>query len=155
MKSTRWALLILLFAAGLTVGLLASTNGPQQAAAAPALAPTPVAVTRPPLSGYDIRTPFNAQSIISTTTSTCYDVARAATVDAVYVIDQGTTNTVTLYSMWSIDGSTLVTGTALASSIAADTTDMAQVQVFGRYFCVRATVANTNSVAVTVQTIAK
>ena len=106
-------------------------------------------------AGYDIRAPLSARAITTHTTSSCYDVARAATVDAVYVIDQATTNTVTLYSMWSIDGTTLVTGTALASSIAADTTDMTQVQVFGRWFCVRAMVTNTNTLTVTVQTIAK
>ena len=149
MKNARWVLLSLLFTAGLGLGLLISAAGPQQATAAPVMAPTPVAVTRPALTGYDIR------AITTHTTSSCYDVARAATVDAVYVIDQATTNTVTLYSMWSIDGTTLVTGTALASSIAADTTDMTQVQVFGRWFCVRAMVTNTNTLTVTVQTIAK
>lgn len=155
MKNARWVLLSLLFTAGLGLGLLISAAGPQQATAAPVMAPTPVAVTRPALTGYDIRAPLSARAITTHTTSSCYDVARAATVDAVYVIDQATTNTVTLYSMWSIDGTTLVTGTALASSIAADTTDMTQVQVFGRWFCVRAMVTNTNTLTVTVQTIAK
>lgn len=155
MRRTHWVLLALLFCAGLGFGLLVSATGPRQATAAPGMAPTPVAVTRPAVAGYGVHTLFDARSITQTTTSTCVDVVRAATVDAVYVIDQGTTNTVTLYSMWSIDGSTLVTGTALVAGNAADITDMAQLQVFGRYFCVRASPTNTNTVAVTVQALAK
>lgn len=125
------------------------------ASGAPAAIPTPAAVTRPASSGFTVYTPFNGQTYTTTTTSSCVDVVRASVVDVVYVIDQTTTNTTTLTALWSIDGSTLVTGTAIASAVAVDTTDMQQLVVFGRYLCVRATTANTNSVVATVQVLAK
>ena len=141
--------------AAVAVLIVAMGRMEESAVAAPAMAPTPAPVTRPSSPGYAIYTLFNARSISSTTTSTCYDVGRHSTVDALFVIDQGTVNTVTLHSMWSIDGTTLITGAAIASAVAVDTSDMQQLQVFGRYFCVRAAVANTHTVVVTVQGMAK
>lgn len=147
---------ILFVLAGVCIAaLLLGAPAQFPAAAAPAAIPTPAAVTRPAPGGFAIYTPFNARSITTTTTATCVDVVRAATVDVAYVVDQTTINTVTLLSMWSIDGSTLVTGTAIAADVAADTTDMTQLHVFGRYLCVRVTTANTNTVGITVQALAK
>lgn len=130
-------------------------TGGGAAVAAPAAAPTPVSVTRPAGDGYVTVAPFSASAIAADTTSTCYDVAKYSVVDVLYSIDQGTTNTTTLTSKWSIDGTTLVSGVNIVASNAADATDMAQLQVFGRYFCVLANVANAETVTVTVQAIAK
>lgn len=125
------------------------------AAAAPAAIPTPVSVTRPAADGYITVAPFSATVVTEDTTSTCYDVGQYSIVDALYVIDQGTTNTVTLTSKWSIDGTTKVSGVNLVASNVADASDLTQLQVFGRYFCVLADVANTNPLTVTVQVLAK
>lgn len=147
----------LIIAAVLMVFALALTAlaGVAPAAAAPQAVPTPVSVTRPAADNYVTVAPWSATAITADTTSTCYDVARYSVVDVLYSIDQGTVNTTTLTSKWSIDGTTLVSGVNIVASNAADATDMAQLQVFGRYFCVLADVANSNAVTLTVQAIAK
>lgn len=147
----------LIIAAVLVVFALALTAlaGVAPAAAAPQAAPTPVSVTRPAADNYVTVAPWSATAITADTTSTCYDVAKYSVIDVLYSIDQGTVNTTTLTSKWSIDGTTLVSGVNIVASNAADATDMAQLQVFGRYFCVLADVANSNTVTLTVQAIAK
>jgi hypothetical protein len=82
-------------------------------------------------------------------------VGGRSVVDVLYVIDQADVNTVTLTSKWSIDGTTTVSGVNLVASNSADASDMTQLQVFGRYFCILADVANTNAVTITAQAIAK
>lgn len=142
---------LVLFALALT----ALAGGGGAATAAPMAVPTPVSVTRPAGDGFITVSPWAAEVIDEDTTSSCYDVARFSVVDVLYSIDQGTVNTVTLTSKWSIDGTTLVDGVNIVASNAADATDMAQLQVFGRYFCVLANVTNSNDLTVTVQAIAK
>jgi hypothetical protein len=123
--------------------------------AAPQAIPTPVSVTRPAAENYITFNPFTAAVLDEDTTSTCYDVAAYSVIDALYVIDQTEVNTVTLTAKWSIDGTTLVDGVNLVANNAADASDMTQLQVFGRYFCVLANVTNTNDITITVQAIAK
>jgi ABC-type transport system substrate-binding protein len=136
--------------------LMALALAPQaDVSAAPQAIPTPVSVTRPAADNYITFNPFTAAALGEDTTSTCYDVAAYSVIDALYVIDQTAVNTVTLTAQWSIDGSTLVSGVNLVASNAADASDMTQLQVFGRYFCVLADVTNTDNVTVTVQAIAK
>lgn len=125
------------------------------ATAAPAAIPTPASVTRPAQDGYITFNPFSASAVTADSTSTCFDVGNYSVIDALYVIDQGTTNTVTLTSKWSVDGTTTASGINLVASNVADATDMAQLQVFGRYWCVLADVTNANPLTVTVQAIAK
>jgi hypothetical protein len=148
---------VVLFAA-MFAGMAVSST---PAAAAPAAIPTPVSVTRP---GSEIApitfNPFAGDaSITADTTSTCYDVGKFAVVDVLYVIDQtianSVVNTTTLTSKWSIDGTITASGVNVVASNAADATDIAQLQVFGRYFCILADVSNTNPVTVTAQVIAK
>lgn len=144
-----------LIAVGL-VALLALALVPQaDVSAAPQAIPTPVSVTRPAGEGFITFDPFSAAVVDEDTTSTCYDVGDYAVIDALYSIDQTSVNTVTLTARWSIDGITLANGINLVASNAADSTDMTQLQVFGRYFCVLANVTNTNDVTITVQAIAK
>jgi hypothetical protein len=155
MKTQNFVLLavivpILLFALALT----AITGGPA-ATAAPMAAPTPVSVTRPSSAGFVTVAPFTAVVLTADTTSSCYDIPNYNIVDVLYSIDQGTVNTVTLTSKWSIDGVTLVSGNNIVATNAADATDMTQLQAFGRYFCVLADVSNTNAVTLTVQAMAK
>lgn len=126
--------------------------------AAPAAAPTPVSVTRPGGDGsfivFDL---FNAAPLTADTTSTCVDIGKYNVADVVYVFDQGAgvPNTTTLTTKFSVDGGTLVSGVNVVASNAADATDMQQVQLFGRYFCLLADVSNSNTVTVTAKAIAK
>jgi hypothetical protein len=124
--------------------------------AAPAAIPTPASVTRPAGDGFVTFNPFSGTPSITTdTTSTCFDVGGRSVIDVLYVIDQTDVNTVTLTSKWSIDGTTTVSGINLVAANAADASDMVQLQVFGRYFCILADVSNTNAVAITAHAIAK
>ena len=150
--------IVLTIAAALLLFALALTtlSGGGAATAAPAAAPTPVSVTRPGGDGsfitFDL---FNSTVITADTNSTCVDVGRFAIADVQYTIDQGTTNTTTLTTRFSVDGGTLVSGVNVVASNAADATDMQQVQLFGRYFCLLADVSNTSSVTVTAKFLAK
>lgn len=138
----------------LLLGVIAGGAG-DAVQAAPAAIPTPVSVTRPAGDGYVTFNPFSTAAIATDTTSTCFDVGGRSVVDVLYVIDQGEVNTVTLTSKWSIDGVTTVSGVNLVASNAADASDMTQLQVFGRYFCILADVSNTNAVTITAQAMAK
>jgi len=135
---------------------LTAISGGGAATAAPAAAPTPVSVTRPGGDGsfitFDL---FNGAALTEDTTSACVDIGRYNVADVVYSIDQTAVNTVTLTTQFSVDGGTLVSGVNVVASNAADATDMQQVQLFGRYFCLLANVSNTNTVTVTAKAIAK
>ncbi len=142
---------LVLLALALTV-----MGGGGAATAAPAAAPTPVSVTRPGGDGsfitFDL---FNTAVLTEDTTSACVDIGRYNVADVVYTIDQTAVNTVTLTTKFSVDGGTLVSGVNVVASNAADATDMQQVQLFGRYFCLLANVSNSETVTVTAKAIAK
>ncbi len=134
----------------LVLALSIVTGGVGPAMAAPEAAPTPVSITRPGGDGsfvtFDL---FNTRVITSDTTSACVDIGKYSIADVQYTIDQGTTNTTTLTTKFSVDGGTLVSGVNVVASNAADATNMQQVQLFGRYICLLADVSNSNSVTVT------
>lgn len=138
--------------------VLTAISGGGAATAAPAAAPTPVSVTRPGGDGsfivFDL---FNAAALDEDTTSACVDIGKYNVADVVYTFDQGAgvPNTTTLTTQFSVDGGTLVSGVNVVASNAADATDMQQVQLFGRYFCLLANVTNSNTVTVTAKAIAK
>lgn len=159
MNSKRTIVLTVVVALMVFALALTALSGGGAATAAPMAIPTPVSVTRPAGDGYITVAPFSAQVLTEDTTSTCYDVAKFSVVDVLYSIDQtivaDTANTTTLTTKWGIDSTTTVAGVNIVASNAADATDMAQVQVFGRYFCVLANVSNSQNVTVTVQAIAK
>ncbi len=159
MNSNRKIILVVMAVLGLFALALTALSGGGAATAAPMAIPTPVSVTRPAGDGYITVAPFSAQILTEDTTSTCYDVAKFSVVDVLYSIDQSivadTANTTTLTTKWGIDSTTTVAGVNIVASNAADATDMAQLQVFGRYFCVYANVSNAQNVTVTVQAIAK
>jgi hypothetical protein len=142
--------LVLALLVGVMVG-----DGSLGVQAAPAAGPTPVSVTRPGDGSFITFDLFNNAAITADTTSACVDVGRFVVADVQYTIDQGTTNTTTLTTKWSVDGGTLVSGVNVVASNAADATDMQQVQLFGRYFCLLADVANSQTVTITAKAIAK
>ena len=123
--------------------------------AAPQAAPTPVSVTRPAGDGVQGCEVWDGEPITEDTTADCVDIGAASVIDAQYQIDQGTTNTVTVTSQWSINGELVTDGADFATSNAADASDMVQVQAFGRYICPKADVANSNAVTVTLYLVAK
>lgn len=156
MSGKRTIVLTIVTALALFALVLTAISGGGAATAAPAAAPTPVSVTRPGGDGtfitFDL---FSSAVITEDTTSTCVDVGRFAVADVQYTIDQTAVNTVTLTTKFSVDGGTLVSGVNVVASNAADATDMQQLQLFGRYFCLLADVANSETVTVTAKAIAK
>ncbi len=156
MTSKNYVLIAVVASLVLFVLALTAIAGGGAATAAPSLIPTPASVSRP-ASPATLQTfqSFAGTAITEDTTSACVDVGNKSVIDLLYVIDQGTTNTVTLTSRWSIDGVTAVDGVAVVAANAADASDMVQLQVFGRYFCLLANVTNTNPLTITAQAIAK
>lgn len=147
-------LALLVFAIMLTSGL--SVLQPAAASTvAPLAGPTPVTVTRPSASAPKTFQFWSNSALITSTTASCVDVGSYAVIDAQYYIDQTAVNTVTLTTQWSVDGSLITDGVDLVTNNAADSGDMQQAQVFGRYLCPRAIATNTNPVTVTLFVIAK
>lgn len=161
MKSNSFAALSLTTVLVLMVALfsiLSFASAP--ATAAPAAVPTPVSVTRPSTESVpQTFNPFGGTALTADTTSTCIDVGTKSIIDVLYVIDQtikdAVVNTTTLTTKWSIDGVTTVSGVNVVATNVADASDMVQLQVFGRYFCLLADVSNTNEITITAQAIAK
>ena len=80
----------------------------------------------------------------------------ATTAEIWYDIDQGTTNTMTLYLDASPDNSMWKTGVkTVVSNNAADATGYVTETIVGRYFRIRATVANSNAVTPTIKVVLK
>jgi hypothetical protein len=141
--------LVLALLFGVMVG-----GGPNVVQAAPQAGPTPVSVTRPAGGDVQVFEIWNAEPLTADTTE-CVDIGAASVIDAQYQIDQGTTNTVTLTSQWSINGSLVTDGVDFVATNAADASDMVQVQAFGRYICPKADVTNSNPLTVTLYLVAK
>jgi hypothetical protein len=80
----------------------------------------------------------------------------ATTAEVWYSIDQGTTNTITLYLDASPDNSLWKTGYAtVVSANEADATSYTTATIVGRYYRIRADVTNTNTITPTIKVILK
>lgn len=122
--------------------------------AAPMAAPTPVSVSRGDRTWFPA-TFFNAAPLATDTRSGCFETAGYDLLDIQTVIDQGTTNTVTLKLQFTNDEVTFVDGVSVVSANTEDASAMNQFQAFGRYTCLYADVANTNTVTITAKAIIK
>jgi hypothetical protein len=101
---------------------------------------------------------INSSSIAADTTWTArqwsWDGSIYDEIEIFYSIDQGTTNTTTLYLDVSPDNSLWVTGySTIVSANAADATSYATATIRGRYYRIRADTTNTNTITPTVQVI--
>lgn len=143
------AIAILFFA--MVLGSLSSNR----ASAAPQAAPTPISVTERNGASPALLTFFDAQAIAADTTSTCFEITFWDIADLYYSIDQGTTNTTTLTLRWGNNSSALVNGVNVVASNAADASDLQQFQTFGRFACILADVATTDTVTITVNALVK
>lgn len=144
-KQFKLSVLSVLLAAVLLIGvMLALQSTPQPVSAAGASWPQLI----------------NTASIAADTTFTArqwnWDGNDKTTAEVWYSIDQGTTNTVTLYldaspdnSMWKTSYATVV------SANAADATSYTTATIVGRYYRIRADVSNTNTITPTIKVILK
>jgi len=122
-----------------------------------ALQPEP-AVVEAAGAGFPIT--INSASIAANTTFSArqwtWDGNDKTTAEVWYSIDQGTTNTMTLYLDASPDNVMWKTAYAtVVSANAADATSYTSATIVGRYFRIRATVANTNAVTPTIKVVYK
>ena len=145
-------LVALLFA----LAIMATIASLQPVSGAPMAAPTPVAAVDRGGAPPNVFTWFAGNSSIAAdTTSACQDLSGYDTVDLYYEIDQGTVNTTTLTLKFGNTESDLVSGLAVVTANAADANTMQQFQVFGKYTCIYADVANSNAITITVNALAK
>lgn len=85
-----------------------------------------------------------------------YDGNDKTTAEIWYEIDQGTTNTVTLYLDASPDNAMWKSGYAtIVSANVADATGYTSATIVGRYFRIRAAVGNSNPLTLTLKAIYK
>lgn len=127
----------------LFVSLLGPVSGPAYASA-----PTPQTFN-PPARDSEAFTFFSAKSITSDTRE-CLDMRNFSAADISYVIDEGTTNTITLKLQFSNDNVHFYD--SAQTVVAAATTDSDGFQrylLFGRFVCIYADVSNTNAVVIT------
>lgn len=131
-------------------------TSPANVEAAPAAAPTPVSAGVRSANPGQYYLFFSDQTVAEATQSTnCFELGDYTLADVYYEVDVTDLQTVTLYLQFGNTESNMVTGAAFASSVSTDTTDMQQVQLFGRYACAYATVGTTNTVGITVDAWAK
>jgi hypothetical protein len=127
--------------------------GSPPAGAAPAAAPTPVSANRadtePVLFSF-----WNGAQFGASATSQCFDLSRFNKADVYYNVDVTDAQTATLKLKFGnseaalVDGLTVVTATADASAIQ-------QVDTFGKFTCIGATLSTTAPVTITVNALGK
>ena len=124
----------------------------------PLAAPTPVSVTGNTGRG-QAAVLWQAKVITEDTATGAMDILNYSKADVQWLVDQtavaGAPNTTTVKLQFSNNGVNWIDGPALAANSAADTNDMQQYAVFGRYARVSPTFANTQPVTVTVIGVAK
>lgn len=156
MRSNTTKVFAVVLAASVMFALVVASFGasPQGATAAPMPAPTPVSSVDRANDGQYFSF-FSAESMAADTTSDCFELGRYNLADVYYEVDVTDAQTVTLYFKFGNTESGLVNSVAFASSVATDTANMQQAQLFGRYACIYADVETTATVDVTVNAWAK
>ena len=156
-KRTFVPILITAFTILLGLGVLMGGLAPERVSAAPPAAPTPVASLNL-ASGWSGDLIWYDETVVVTGTaygSAPINIANFELADVQYVIDQGTTNTVTLTLQLSNNGVDWVTGTTLVAANAADASVLSQVPLFGKFARVLVDATNTNPLTVTVIGVGK
>jgi len=142
----------LVFAAvALLLALLIPMSMGFEASAAPAAAPTPVAVNVYPAGSADwaMASFWPGTAITADGRSNCVEAAGYSIADIQYNIDQGTTNTTTLTLQFTNDKVTYNDGVNVVASNAADASDLQPFGLYGRWVCLYADVTNSSAVTVT------
>ncbi|RLC72516.1 MAG: hypothetical protein DRI81_16265 [Chloroflexi bacterium] len=140
------AMLAAVLVLGLLLGVLRSEPARVDAAESQAGASWPITVNTAAIEG---NTTFTARQWN-------YAEQTATTAEIWYSIDQGTTNTMTLYLDASPDNSIWKTGVkTVVSANEADASGYETQTIVGRYFRIRATVANTNTITPTIKVVLK
>ena len=133
-----------------------SMSSPANVEAALAAAPTPVSAGVRSANPGQYYLFFSDQTVDEATQSTnCFELGDYTLADVYYDVDVTDAQTVTLYMQFGNTEANMVNGVAFASTVVTDTTNMQQVQLFGRYACAYVTVGTTNTVGITVDAWAK
>jgi hypothetical protein len=124
--------------------------------AAPPAAPTPLANFLQ--SAVSPAHPFSFQTttaLAADTNTAGVDVLPLGAVDIQYIVDQGTTNTLTMTVQYSNDNTNWASGLALVSSNTADGTDITRVPVMGRWMRINQDLTNTNTITITLLAVGR
>lgn len=155
MKNIRVIAPIALVFAIIVICLVALGTSVPAVQGAPEMAPTPI--TQGPYNPNPrVVNLWRPATALTSDTRKCADIGGYNTLDLHWVIDQGTAvNTTTLKLQYGNFPDSYVDGASFASANVADVTNMQQYNMFGRYLCVYADVANSNPVTVTVVGLVK
>jgi hypothetical protein len=158
MRSFKFALAFVVVLADAAVFGL-SLSGPQDVAAAPQAAITPVAANDPLGGGNSVLVKFYDNEALTADDQECRDLREYRTIDLEFVVDQGTTNTTTVtLEHTNGAGSSLAvntTGQTVVSANAADADDLNTFDLYGVHTCVDINVANSNTITWTVYGVAR
>ena len=127
----------------------------QLASGAPMALPTPNAAVDRVATPPQMYTFFNASALTADTTSSCFELANHDIVDLYYDIEQGVVNTTTLTLKFGNSETALVDGQAITSTVIVSATALQPYAVYGRYTCIYADVATTDTITITVNALAK
>lgn len=139
-----------LFFSALAFVALVAFSPVAHTSAAPAAAVTPVAVKDQIVGTVGGAMRFFNTVAVTEDTRICQDLSAYRIADIQYVIDQNTTNTVTLKLQHSNNNSNFTDGQNLVAANAADANALNRYDLYGKYNCVYADVANSNSLTLTV-----
>lgn len=158
MRAFKFSLLfavVLVLAAAFGVSL----SGPQDVAAAPQAAITPVASNDPLGGGNSVLVKFYDGEALTADDQECRDLREFRTIDLEFVVDQGTTNTTTVTLEHTngagADLTVNTTGQTVVSANAADADDLNTFDLYGVYTCVDINVTNSNPITWTVYGVAR
>lgn len=147
MNSKRMMLAAALITVLLLAGLVSVLPAARQATAAPNALATPVTVYAG--RGGTLLNFYSASARTADGGSAQSNVLNGEKLDVQTVIDQGTTNTVTLKLQFSNDGTNWSDGQTVVSANAADATAIGQYNVFGAYARLYVDVTNSNPLTIT------
>jgi hypothetical protein len=145
---------VTLLAVACFFGAVVISAPPSTVTAAPPAMPTPDSASRQGKTPRDAIF-FSARALAADTRSDCIESAGYDLMDIQYTVDQSTTNTITLKIQMSNDLVTYIDGLSAVSANAADASDMKQFQLFGRWTCINADVANANVITITARALFK
>lgn len=149
----RWVAMVGMFVVALA--LLALSVGIGSLSAAPLAAPTPA------VSGYasNVRPQavefWSGDALVASGGSDVVNVSQFQTLDVQYVVDHTVVNTTTVKIQFSNDNSNWSDGVNLVASSAADGNGMQQLQVFGIYARMYATLTSADPITWTIKALAK
>jgi len=148
-----WLVLGALVVGPLLVMLLLSSV--QMSAAAPLAAPTPAVSGFQSGSRPQVVEFWSSDALVASGGSDVVNVSQFQALDVQYVVDETVVNTTTVKIQFSNDNSNWSDGVDLVANAVADGNGMVQLQVFGVYARMYATLTSADPITWTIKALAK